>query len=68
MLDTWMDRQVQRIQVMLDAKATAGGKREARCPHLEPDASKWGTSGVRREALCRIPGAARKNLEERSWV
>jgi hypothetical protein len=26
------------------------------------------THGVRREALCRIPGAARKNLEERSWV
>ena len=26
------------------------------------------TSGVRREALRRIPGAAGRNLEERSWV
>jgi hypothetical protein len=26
------------------------------------------TSGVRREALCRIPDAVGRDLEERSWV
>ncbi len=29
---------------------------------------KYFTSGVRREALRRIPGAAGRNSEERSWV
>ena len=32
-------------QGMLDAKAIAEGKREDRCPHLEPDAGKARTSG-----------------------
>jgi len=30
--------------------------------------SETGTHGVRREARCRIPGAARRNSEECSWV
>jgi hypothetical protein len=46
----------------------------SRQPHFavrvtgKPDDTERVTSGVRRETLCRIPGTARKNLEERSWV
>jgi hypothetical protein len=50
------------------AAHAAGGIPVKNPPGEELDEEKVLTSSVRREALCRIPGAARKNLEERSWV
>ncbi len=68
---------VHRMVHVRRALRRMNGAFRSKDPHMEPaDLSQparavcqeTGKHGVRREALCRIPGTARKNLEERSWV